>query len=243
LARREVAAVLLSLLAAWLALGPVVTLRGWPVPLPAPYRWLYEYVPGFVAGRAPARFAMIAACFGALAAAWGLRYLRASAAGRRASWLLCGAFLVETAAVPLPLSRQWDVEGVAALPAWRDGAPSPVVTMIRALPDEAVVAVLPFGEIFHETRALFDSAHHWRRMLNGYSSWTPDAHTQLAVALRDPLRHAPEAVAALRAAGATHVVVHEAAWMRDKGPHVTQRLIEAGATPVGRAGEVALLAL
>ncbi len=242
LARREVVAVLLCVLAAWLATGPVVTLRGWPVPLPAPYRWLYEYAPGFGAGRAPARFAMIAACFGALAAAWGLRHLRASAAGRRAAWLLCGAFLLETAAVPLPLSRQWDVEGVAALPAWNGGA-SAIVTAIRALPDDAVLAVLPFGEIFHDTRAMFDSAHHGRRLLNGYSSWTPDAHTRLALAARDPLRHAPEVVAALRAAGATHVVVHEAAWMHEKGTRVTERLVDASARPVARVGDVVLLVL
>jgi hypothetical protein len=241
--RREIVPLALAMMAAWLSLGPLVTLRGWPVPIPSAYRWLYEFVPGFSAGRSPARFAMIAACFAALAAAWGLRHLRQTPAGRGAAWALCAAFLVETAAVPLPLSLQWPIEGVSALPEWRGGEPTPIVEAIRGLPDDAVLAVLPFGEIFHETRAMFDSTFHWRRLLNGYSSWTPPEYTQVAAAGRDPLRRAPDALAALRAAGATHVVVHEAGWVRDKGPRVTERLIAAGARPVARAGDVALLAI
>jgi hypothetical protein len=43
--------------------------------------------------------------------------------------------------------------------------------------------------------------------------------------------------------GATHVIVHEAGWVRDKGPRVTERLVAAGARPVARAGGVALLAV
>jgi len=243
LARRELVAVLLAAFAVWLSLGPLVTLGGWPTAVPAPYRWLYEHVPGFESGRAPARFAMIAACFAAFAAAFGLERLRVSAGGRRLAWLFCGAFLLETAPAELPLSRQWEIEGAAAGPDWHDGAPSPIVTAIRGLPPEAVLAVLPFGQFFYETRAMFDSAHHWRRLANGYSSWTPDAYTRLKFAVRDPLRRAPDVLAALRAAGVTHVVVHERAWTRDKGPRVTERLIEAGARPVSRTDDVVLLAI
>jgi hypothetical protein len=242
-ARREVLAVALATLAAWLALGPLGTIRGWPSGLPAPYRWLYENVPGFSTVRAPARFGMIAACFAALAAAWGLRHLRTAAPGRRLAWLLCGAFLVETAAVPLPLSRQWRTEGIDAQPEWRGGMPSPIVAAIRSLPEDAVLAVLPFGELFYETRAMFDSAHHWRRLLNGYSSWAPAEYREHAFALRNPARRATEIVAALRAAGATHLVVDERAWRGPKGEHVTQRLLAAGAQPVARGGDEVLLAL
>jgi hypothetical protein len=241
--RREVVAALLAALAVALALGPLVTLRGRPTPLPALYRPIYEGVPGFGAGRAPARFAMVAACFAALAAGWGLHRLRQAPRGRLAALALCLVFLAETAPAGLPLSRQWEVEDVAALPPWYGGKASPIVFAIRALPPEAVLAILPFDEIFHETRAMFDSTYHWRRLVNGYSSWTPLEHTRLAFAVRDPLRQAPEVVAALRAAGATHVVVHEAAWRRDKGARVTERLIEAGAREVARAGDVVLLAL
>jgi hypothetical protein len=243
IARPEFVPMALLSLAVWLSLGPLVTFRGWPVSIPAAYGWLYEHVPGFSAGRSPARFGMIAACFAALAAAWGLKHLRATAGGRRAGWALAALFLVETSPVPLPLSVDWPIEGVSALPEWRGGAPTPIVEAIRALPEDAVLAVLPFGEIFHEVRAMFDSTAHWRRLVNGYSSWAPVEHARVAYAARDPLRQAPEALAALRAVGATHVIVHEAGWVRDKGPRVTERLVAAGARPVARAGGVALLAV
>jgi hypothetical protein len=241
--RRELIPIALLLAAAWLSLGPIVTAWGWPVSFPSAYRVLYEYAPGFSSGRSPARFGMIAACFGALAAAWGLLQLRTRPAGRRAAWALAILFVLESSPVPLPLSLDWPVEGVSALPQWQGGKPTPIVDAIRALPDEAVLAVLPFGEIFHETRAMFDSTAHWRRMLNGYSSWAPMEYAKVAFAARDPLRRAPEALAAFRAAGATHIVVHEGGWVRDKGPRVTERLVAAGARPVARAGDVALLAI
>jgi hypothetical protein len=250
--RREPFLVALTLLAVWLSLGPIVTLDGRPVPIPSGYRWLYDHVPGFDAGRAPARFGMIAACFGALAAAWGLKHLRAMRGGRRWGWLLCAAFLVETAPGPVPLDEQgyfvggpyqFELEDLESLPRWRGGAPSPIVAAIRALPADAVLAILPFGEIFHETRAMFDSTHHWRRLLNGYSSWIPPEYVDHAIAFRDPLRDAPGVLAALRESGATHVVVDEGGWARGKGVQVTARLVAAGARPVARAEDEVLLAV
>jgi hypothetical protein len=252
LRRREAMSVALALAAAWLSLGPVVTWAGRPADVPSLYRWLYEHVPGFATGRAPVRFAMVAACFAALAAAWGLKHLRERAGGSRGPAILCVAFLVETAAVPLPLSQQgfftggpyqWEVQDLASLPAWHDGAPSPIVAAIRMLPDDAVLAYLPMGEIYHETRAMFDSTHHWRRMLNGYSSWIPPEYVDHAIALRDPLRDAPGVLASLRAAGATHAVVHEGAWGRGKGAQVTERLRDAGAVSLARAGDAVLLSV
>jgi hypothetical protein len=243
LRRPETTPILLAFGAAWLSLGPLVTLRGWPVALPSAYAVLYENVPGFSSGRSPARFAMIAACFASLAAAWGLAHLRRTRAGAIAGGILCGLFVVETAAIPLPRNRQWPVEGVSALPEWRDGAPAPIVADIRRLPEDAVLAVLPLGEVFHEARAMYDSTAHWRRMANGYSSWAPLEYARLATEARDPLRRAPEALAAFRAAGVTHLVVHESGWVRDKGPRVTERLVAAGARPMAREGDVVLLSV
>jgi hypothetical protein len=241
--RREVVAALLAVVAAWLSLGPLVTCDGWPSRLPSLYRLLYEHVPGFSSGRSAARFAMMATCFGVLAAAYGLRHLRATARGRRLAVLGCALFLVETAPLPLPLSRTWGMPGVDAVPRWNDGQPSPIVASIRDLPADAVLAFLPFREMFHEARAMFDSTFHWRRMVNGYSSWMPPGYEDLAFAARDPLRAPAETLAALRAAGVTHVVVHERAWRGVKGSRVSERLAAAGARPLATAGDMTLLAV
>lgn len=239
--RREIIACALAVAAAWLALGPLVTFGGNPVAFPAPYGWLFAHVPGFSSIRAPARFAMIAVCFGSLAAAWGAHHVRRLAIGRPALLCLLGIFLLETAAVPLPLSRQWR-DATVAPPPWRHG-PSPIASHIRQLPADAVVASLPFGEIFYDVRAMFDSTAHWRRLLNGYSSWYPDGYVGLVHDLRDPLMRAPAVLAALRAAGATHVVVNEAAWTGRRGGRVTERLAAAGATVLACADDACLLAV
>jgi len=242
-ARREVVAAALAVAAAWLSLGPLVTLGGWPTRFPALYRVLYEHVPGFSSGRAAARFAMVAACFGALAAAYGLRRLRTGPRGRSVAWLLCALFLVETAPVPLPLSRTWPMPGVAGVPHWDEGRPAPIVSAIRGLPPEAVLAFLPMREQFHEARAMFDSTFHWRRMVNGYSSWMPQPYEDLAFATRDPLRAPAQTLFALRAAGVTHVVVDESAWRGVKGGRVAERLAAAGAVPMARVNDRTLLSV
>jgi len=242
-ARPEVVAAGFALLAAWLTLGPLVTLDGWPTGFPSAYRLLYEHVPGFSSGRAAARFAMVAACFAALAAAYGLRSVRRTRMGRRIAWALCALFLAETAPVPLPLSRTWAMPNVADVPHWNGGQPSAIVAAVRELPPDAVLAFLPFREHFHEARAMFDSTFHWRRMVNGYSSWMPQEYEDLAFAARDPLRAPAETLAALRAAGVTHVVVNERAWRGVKGSRVAERLAAAGARPIADAGDATLLAV
>ena len=90
---------------------------------------------------------------------------------------------------------------------------------------------------------MYDSTAHWRPLLNGYSSWFPPEYSANVMAFRDPLRRAPEVLDALRRAGATHVVVDEAAWREPKGRRIVERLAEAGARPVARAGDATLLAV
>ena len=64
-------AVCLAALALWLSLGPVPQSGGRALPGLGLYGLLYDYVPGFDGLRVPARYAMIAAVF--LAMAGGLR--------------------------------------------------------------------------------------------------------------------------------------------------------------------------
>jgi hypothetical protein len=80
---------------------------------------------------------------------------------------------------------------------------------------DAIVAEFPFfapDRVFHNADYLLDAAVHWRPMLNGYSGLIPDSYARAA---RD-LAHFPDAAAigALRAAGVTHVFVHDRA-LRD----------------------------
>ena len=75
---------------------------------------------------------------------------------------------------------------------------------------DAIVAEFPFftpDRVFHNADYLLGAAAHWRPMLNGYSGVIPDSYARAARALA----HFPDAgaIAALRAAGVTHVFVHD----------------------------------
>ena len=83
-ARRQASAVLrspmaiaaaLTLLAAWLSLGPTPQSRGQILQLPPLYALLYDYVPGFSGLRVPARYAMVAGVFLSILAGGGAAVL------------------------------------------------------------------------------------------------------------------------------------------------------------------------
>ena len=86
--------------AVWLSLGPSPQVLGRPLELAAPYRILYEYVPGFEGVRAPARFAMVGVFMLAVLGGYGAACLARSKWGRRALIPMAAAFLLEGTAVP-----------------------------------------------------------------------------------------------------------------------------------------------
>jgi hypothetical protein len=88
---------------------------------------------------------------------------------------------------------------------------------------------------------MFYSIAHHARLLNGYSGFFPPHYGLLAVALSDVPTHAMSAWDALRQFGVSHVIVHEAAWLDDRGPRTTAALIGLGATAVFRDGSTVLL--
>ena len=90
---------------------------------------------------------------------------------------------------------------------------------------------------------MYSSTFHWRRLVNGISGDFPPSNIDNRVALRDPLRYPDLVMGAARRTGATHLVVHESAWTRDKGPKVTERLLELGAVRVASVQGVTLLAV
>ena len=59
--------------------------------------------------------------------------------------------------------------------------------------------------------------------------------------LSDVPAHAMNAWDALRAAGTSHVIVHEAAWLDDRGPRTTAALQSLGATEIFRDGDDVIL--
>jgi hypothetical protein len=112
----------------------------------------------------------------------------------------------------------------------------------REAPD-GVLAELPLGESDFDLRAMFYSIAHWRPLVNGYSGFYPPHYGRLALATSDVPRFAETALQALRAQGATHVLVHEGSYLDGRGPNTSAALVQLGATELYREGPDVLLRL
>ena len=222
--------------ACWLSLGPLPQSLGRPLDLVSPYRFLYDYVPGWDGVRAPARFATIGVLMLAVLGAFGAAWLSRWRPGRWIMVALACLFLIESLAVPMTVNGVEPPEGLAMPSAriFRPGRAPAVYRQIARQRPDAVVAELPIGQPDYDLRAVYYSVVHWRPVLNGYSGFFPPHYGQLVTALSDVPRHPDVALAALRAAGATLVVVHEGAFIDDTGRNTSAALRTRGAVELFR---------
>jgi hypothetical protein len=230
--------VLALLAAAWLSLGPFPQSLGRPVDIAAPYRLLFEYVPGFDGVRAPARYGMIVICMLSVLAVYGAATIARARIGR---WALTGAAvfaLLEGTQIPFtvngitPLRDFNTPEGRLYRPA---RAPAIYHELARQ-PSGSIVIELPLGQPDFDLRAMYYSVVHWRPVVNGYSGYAPPHYSQMIGALSEVPRHPDLSLQALKATGATHLVLHEAAYRDDEGTATAAVLREAGAVEVFRDG-------
>ncbi len=234
------------LAAAWLSLGPTVTSLGEPLPGVSLYVWLYEKVPGFGSLRVPARFAMLVSLFLSVLGGWGaLEIGRRIRRSRLVLSVVAVAFLLESTAAPIVLNDVWrDFDLKKPPPRVMVGSGTPAIyNAVGALPAEAVVAEFPFGSPPYELRYMFYSIQHRRRLSNGFSGALPPSYRARQQVLGAVLGQPDRAWEALRSSGATHVVVHEAAWRRGKGKKVTAWLERHGARRLAGEGSEMLFEL
>ena len=224
------------LAAMWLSLGPAPQALGRPLDLAAPFAFLHDNVPGFDGTRVPARFAMVAVLMLAVLGGFGAATISRWRWGTALLAALCVAALAEGAVVPFTVNGASPVRGFnAPEPRLYRPARAPAVYKEAAqLPSDAVIAELPLGTADFDLRALYYSTAHWRRIANGYSGFFPPHYGQLALAVSDVPRQQEAALNALRENGVTHVIVHEGAWLDDRGPATTAALIDSGAVELYR---------
>ena len=189
------------------------------------YAVLYAWVPLLAGIRGAARFGYLAIVGTAWLAGFGLAALRARWRAHR--WMPVATIAVIAVA---------NLESLAAPVGYV--APQAISALHNHLPSHAIVVEFPFyppDRIFHNAPYLLESTHHWRPMLNGYSGLVPASYVEH---YRE-LRGFPDARAidALRAAGVTHVFVHDADLRRWSGADAVDavsrttdlRLLEADA--------------
>jgi hypothetical protein len=234
-----------ALMAAWLSLGPSPESMGRPLDLAAPYRVLYEVVPGFDGVRAPARFWMVALLATSVLGGFAAVRLGARPAGRAvlaAAWLLC---LAEARLSPFIINGMSPVPGFYG-PEPRLRAPGDAPSIYQTVATSSsnmVLAELPLGQPDFDLRAMYYSTLHWRKLVNGYSGFTPAHYGPLVAALGAADVDGERAWTALRGAGATAVIVHEGAYPEGRGARLTSALRAQGARELARDDSDVLLSL
>ena len=233
------------LVAAWLSLGPLPLAQGRPVEIAAPYRLLYEHVPGFDGLRVPARFGMIVALMLAMLAAMARTR---SAALDPASWCLVPPASSSSSRRRTCPSRRT---------AWRRSADTRRRRRASTVPparrrstakwcdnrQAACSSSSRFGQPDYDLRAMFYSTVHWHALVNGYSGVFPPHYGLLTSAFSEMPRHPDVSLDALRMSGATHAIVHEAAYLDTEGTDTSALLRNAGAVEILRDGSDVLFRL
>ncbi|MFN8516025.1 MAG: hypothetical protein U0232_26030 [Thermomicrobiales bacterium] len=201
-----------------LACGPILYASNDPASVlftHLPYGYLYRYLPGFDAMRAPARLGIFYGLSVAALAALGLRWLLARLAlwqRRRAAtatpaaarrWRVALAILVvaaicaESANRPYPVSA---LESGSEIP--------PVYQWLAAQPDADVVIHLPLiaKRDRNNNRYQYFSLYHRARVVNGSSDILPTGYLSLAEEIhRGPTNRSLRAMQGL---GINYIVVH-----------------------------------
>jgi hypothetical protein len=216
------------IVAAWLSLGPMPQAQGRPVEVVAPYRLLYEQVPGFDGLRVPARFGVIQALMLAMLGAYGAHALARFRAGRVMVAGACVFLFIEATHIPFTTNGMAPVAGFTTPEArlYRPGRAPAVYREMGRQPSGSVVLELPFGQPDYDLRAMFYSTVHWHPIVNGYSGVFPPHYALLTSAFC-----------------ATHAIVHEGAYLDDEGSLTSALLRNAGAVEIVRDGSDVLFQL
>jgi hypothetical protein len=233
------------ILAMWVSLGPSPRAFGRPLELLSTYRLLYDYVPAFDGLRVPARFAMLVTLMLSVLAGYGAQWVARFRGGTAVLVAACALFLLESTSVPFTLNGMEPLRDLIT-PEARIRPPGEAPEVYRTLlrqPEDSVLLELPLGQPDYDVRAVYYSTIHWRPLINGYSGFFPPYYGLLTTALSEIPRHPDVSLEAIRSSGATHAIVHEAAYRNGEGEATSEILRSAGAVEVFRDGSDVLLRL
>ena len=233
-------------MATLLSFGPSITNGGRLTVPTAPYRWLYDVVPGFDGLRVPARLAMLVAMALSVLTGLGLARLQRRWRYGGAAALACGAlFLAETGAAPIALNAPLPTADLEPPPPtlYNSGRIPTVYEKVADLPKASVIIELPVGSPAWDVRYMFYSTFHWRRLVNGFSGGLPARYARDMAAISRMFQDPDAAWTYLIDTGATHAIVHLTAYDISEGQLVADWLRNRGASELGRFGDEVLLAL
>lgn len=238
--------VLAWLLAIACAFGPEIYVHGKAIGA-GPYALLFRYVPGFDGLRVPARYFMLATLFLAALGGIGIAAIarRWRGVGYVVAALACWGIVFEGRAVPFVLSKSlwvphYEMVGTDFPTPPHLGA---VYDAVAALPDDTVLAELPFGSDPFDIRSMYFAGFHRKKLLNGFSGFFPASNGLMRSYLENDPLDKPAAFQAMLKAGVTHVIIHEQPFPEAKGPILSAWIRDSGGREIAASGTDRLFAI
>jgi len=201
-----------------LALGPQIRLMDRDI-FPGPFLALYEWVPGFQGVRVPSRFVVLLmvglVVLAGMAVAGYEKWDRSLLRRRWVLGLTGLILLIESVTLPVPLVP---VATAKTVPAIYDD--------VRRLPEDAVLVELPMPQPLEpkasEALYMYYSLYHGKRLLNGYSGFTPPAAVIINRAMdRFPTRQSLDFLAEL---DVDFILVHRLGFRPNEGQVIVEML-------------------
>ena len=185
------------------------------------YGWLFHLFPPMQGLRAAARFGNLFLLGIAALAGIGLALVTSrlpAARSRIAAIVMIALANLEALRAPFPYSR---FEGIPA-----------IYSLVAQAPGRVVLAEVPFypaNVVFENATYVLNSTAHFKPLVNGYSGYTPETYRKYA----ESFAGFPDerAVAAMRQAGVTHIVVHADRLAQDP-EQVAQTMARTNASPL-----------
>lgn len=187
------------------SLGPIIHLSGKEI-ITGPYIFLYKFFPGFDGLRVPARFVIMVALAVSVFAAYGtagiLEHFNAYWKKVAVTGVFSVIILFESASIPIPIPS---VPVGNAIP--------DVYKWLASEKDDFAILELPMPnkpeEVWKETRYLYYSTYHWKKLVNGYSGYFPPAYNFLYM---EGMQRIPSdsSVGLLRELGIRYLIIHSA---------------------------------
>jgi hypothetical protein len=143
-------------------------------------------------------------------------------------------FVVESTVMPIPINRPLESAGYAPPPGQMyTGRDIPAVYQAaQTLPLGSSLIEFPFGSPAWELQYVFYQQFHRCPIVNGYSGGFPPSYDRNLAAFTRVARFPVEAWLLLRRSGASHLILHEHAYVDETPSQVHVWLLDHGATLV-----------
>jgi len=188
---------LIALIAFILSLGYPLHFFGHTLNIDLLYKYLFEYFPGFKSMRVPSRFGFIIVLSLSVFAAYGMnKFIGSKPKIKKLVISFIFVSLVVSESIYIPLFN-------VTMPVDRE-IPEVYQWLANETGDFAIVE-LP-SNLFSDTKYMYYSAYHWKKLVNGYSGFVPEDYSNTILTLMT--FPSDESIYLLRAKEIKYVVIH-----------------------------------